>query len=220
MSFRFEKSLVVRAIFFVLMGVLLLSPRSGMAQTNGKGQLQSLDQKKIHASYTNGDFEEVIGSLDAFTHTGKPYNRGDSIFIAKYLAVIYTANPATREKGKGYMFRLLDLQPSAKIVDMFVSDEIHQIFERVKEEHEVRNESSQKTPLPELESNRYATPNPGQMKTPEPKTMPLPTSKVKAKKESSSAVFWIAGGVTIAAVTAYYFLQPKKPVDKNYVVPD
>jgi hypothetical protein len=56
------------------------------------------------------------------------YSLEDSIFIVKHLTVVYMANPATREKGKGYVFRLLELMPSVKIVDMFVSDEIDGIF--------------------------------------------------------------------------------------------
>ena len=40
---------------------------------------------------------------------------------AKHLAVVYTANPQTREKGKYFMRRLPALLPTAKLVDMYVS---------------------------------------------------------------------------------------------------
>jgi len=37
------------------------------------------------------------------------------------------------------MFRLLELLPSAKLVDMFVSEEIDRIFDKVRDEFNVRN---------------------------------------------------------------------------------
>ena len=100
-----------------------------------------LDKDGIHAAYNEGDFEKVIARIEGFTRAHPAFPKDDSIFIAKHLAVVYTANPATREKGKHYMFRLLELLPSAKIVDMFVSDEIDRIFERVKEEYAVRQKA-------------------------------------------------------------------------------
>ena len=103
-----------------------------------------LDRKSIHAAYNEGDFESVIARIEAFTSAHPTYAKDDSVFIAKHLAVVYTANPATREKGKHYMFLLLELSPSAKIVDMFVSDEIDRIFERVKEEFAVRQNAAVK----------------------------------------------------------------------------
>ncbi|MBW8886279.1 MAG: hypothetical protein JF616_00870 [Fibrobacteres bacterium] len=97
-----------------------------------------LDQKAIHNAYNEGDFEKVTKLIETFTKSNKTYSRGDSIFIAKHLAVVYSANPQTREKGKYYMYRLLEMMPSAELVDMFVSDEIDRIFEKVRKEFVAR----------------------------------------------------------------------------------
>jgi hypothetical protein len=83
----------------------------------------------------------VITSLEAYMRGNKTYSRADSVFIAKHLAVVYSANPVTREKGKYYMNRLLELMPSAKLVDMYVSDEIDRIFDKVREEFLSRQRS-------------------------------------------------------------------------------
>jgi hypothetical protein len=99
---------------------------------------ESLDQKKIHALYNNGDFEPVLQVLEAFMKHNKRYSHDDSVFIAKHLAVVYTSNPATREKGRYFMYRLLELLPSAKLVDMYVSEEVDRIFDKVREEFMVR----------------------------------------------------------------------------------
>jgi hypothetical protein len=97
--------------------------------------MEELNQKGIHNLYQNGDFEPVIDVLENFQKRIPEYSFSDSVFIAKHLAVVYTANPETREKGRYYMMRLLELLPSAKLVDMFVSEEIDRIFEKVREEH-------------------------------------------------------------------------------------
>ena len=117
----------------VLAGVL------GGILAGALGSENALNQIAIHYQYSDGDFPAVIKGIDAFTRTHKAYSREDSIFIAKHLAVVYTANPDTRERGKYYMYQLLDLIPSAELVDMYVSDEIEKIFSYVKKEHEVKN---------------------------------------------------------------------------------
>ncbi len=178
-----------------------------------------LDQNWIHNVYREGDFDVVVALIDTFTNHNATYSKDDSVFIAKHLAVIYSANPTTRELGKNYMFRLLDLLPSAKIVDMFVSDEIDHIFEKVREEYIVRQQSmGQETPN-HFESNQYAANKLAmQDKTDQGKAS---ASDDKKKKSSSHTGYWIAGGVTLVAVagTAFYFLQPKKSADKSYDLP-
>ena len=93
-----------------------------------------LNQKDIHAAYNEGDFDKVTALIDGFNKSNKTYSRADSIFIAKHLAVVYSANPQTREKGRYFMYRLLEMMPSAELVDMFVSDEIDRIFDKVRKE--------------------------------------------------------------------------------------
>jgi hypothetical protein len=110
------------------------APASSPAPTAAPAGGSALDQKAIHNAYNEGDFEKVTNLIESFTKANKTYSRADSIFIAKHLAVVYSANPQTREKGKYYMYRLLEMMPSAELVDMFVSDEIDRIFEKVRKE--------------------------------------------------------------------------------------
>jgi hypothetical protein len=98
-----------------------------------------LNQLAVHYQYNDGDFPAVIAAIDEFTRAHKTYSRADSIFVAKHLAVVFTANPDTREKGKYYMYQMLDLIPSGDLVDMYVSDEIERIFSYVKKEYDVKN---------------------------------------------------------------------------------
>jgi hypothetical protein len=227
MSNGLFKGQMIRAVFPVLLGLLLGPPvRIGAAEANDipPSPARVLNQKKIHQVYTEGDFDGVIVAIDSFTRANKTFSHSDSVFIAKHLAVIYTANPQTREKGKNYMFRLLNLLPSAKIVDMFVSDEIDHIFEKVREEYIVRQESLGQSPPTKLESNRYAAGKlnmnapPGT--APDPSRNPEPIAG--QAKGFPRSVYWIAGGITLAAIggAAFFLLQPEEPADRVYDLPE
>jgi hypothetical protein len=129
------------AEFLVFQGMARLSVLPILASLVVSGAFaggKPLNQIEVHYKYSDGDFPAVITSIEAFTHANKTYPRADSIFIAKHLAVVYTANPDTRERGKYYMYQLLELVPSAELVDMYVSDEIEKIFGRVKQEYEAK----------------------------------------------------------------------------------
>lgn len=196
-----SKGRTIRAVFALLSGFLLCLPGRATAQgaVAAPSPAPSLPQKEIRNAYSEGDFDGVIVAIDSFTQTHKTYSQNDSVFIAKYLAVIYTANPLTREKGKHYMFRLLNLQPSARIVDMFASDEINRIFESVREEYVVRRETLAQDGLAK------------------PASVPA-----VGRKGFSRPFYWVAGGITVAALgaAAFYLLQPERAPDKVYDLPE
>lgn len=176
-----------------------------------------LDQKGIHAAYNEGDFENVMKDIETFTSTHATYSHSDSIFIAKHLAVVYSANPGTREKGKYFMFRLLELLPSAKLVDMFVSDEIDRIFEKVREEYITRQKAFGVEETEMLPRRAPATTQAA------PEAGGAAASVKPAPKSGSGKALWIASGavLTTVGVAAVYFLaiadNPKE--DKVYDVP-
>jgi hypothetical protein len=193
----------------------------------GTGKAEVLDQKKIHGDYNEGNFEVVISALEAYLQRNNTYSRGDSVFIAKHLAVVYSANPATREKGKYYMNRLLELMPSAKLVDMYVSDEIDRIFDKVREEFLSRQRSFG------VEGSMVVTPDKAPRNADEAGADNPPSGelaggskpgKKSAKAGSSNSGYWIAAGtgVVAAGVLAYYLVtenEDNKAEDKIYVVP-
>lgn len=153
----------------------------------------ALDQKGIHNTYNNGEFESVISAIEAFTKANPVYQHADSVFIAKHLAVVYSAAPGTREKGKYYMYRLLDLEPAIKLIDMYVSDEIDRLFDKVKEEYYARNgvrpstvqTSTAKIPPAEIAQSPY-----------------LSTTKI---------LVWTAVGTAVigTGIATYFLMQPK-----------
>lgn len=173
----------------------------------------SLAQGKIHDLYNGGDFEPVIAVLETWIRNHKTYSHSDSVFIAKHLAVVYSANPQTLEKGKYYMFRLLELLPSAKLVDMYVSEEVDRIFARVREEFVTRQRAFG------VDTSRISLPD-----------RPRPDGAGSgAAPRKSRALLWtgIAAGGTLAAagIWAWYAgseseaAPPKEPVRVTVITP-
>jgi hypothetical protein len=191
-------------------------PSPSRAPAAGPGEL---DQKKIHSEYNDGNFEKVTAALEDFMAAHKTYSLQDSIFIAKHLAVVYTANPETREKGKYYMYRLLTLLPSAKLVDMYVSDEIDRIFDKVREEFISRQHSFG------VDTAHIAVPEKaptGARKNSAASEEPPRAAQAAPKKEGHTGM-WVAGGAAVAAAglaVAYFVIQAEPtPSDHVYRVP-
>jgi hypothetical protein len=98
----------------------------------------SLDTVAIHALYMDGEFEQALKKLEYARRMGWLKTHGDSVFAFKHLGVMYAATYETQETGKRYMYQLLTIEPSVRIMDMYASDMIYMIFKNVKAEYEIR----------------------------------------------------------------------------------
>lgn len=211
LSFRFPFSFVA-ALFLPS----LLLAETGKAKAPSASEL---DQKAIHSEYNDGDFDKVVKTIESFLASHPTYSRADSVFVAKHLAVVYSANPQTREKGKYYMYRLLEMVPSAELVDMFVSDEVDRIFDKVRKEFVLRqrnfgvdsnqmalpdrpNDNASKTELA-ASSTSKATPSSAQ-----------PSQQTQVSRKGVDPIWWwLAGGAVAlgAGITAAVIMsQPEK----------
>jgi hypothetical protein len=211
---------------------LAVSAFAAAAPPPAAAQAASLDQKAVHNAYNEGDFEKVTNLLEAYGKANKSYSRADSIFIAKHLAVVYSANPQTREKGKYYMYRLLEMMPSAELVDMFVSDEIDRIFEKVRKEFVARQKGfgvdSTQISTPERPSTGSAAS--AERASARPAVEPSgPSNEYKEASASGNGTFWkrngiwVAGGVGLAvAATVAYFVATSDdaPAPRTITIPN
>ncbi|MEO7427193.1 MAG: hypothetical protein ABI036_18540 [Fibrobacteria bacterium] len=129
------------AAFRILIVLALVLPGSPASAAP-----RALDQARIHASYNNGDFDKVIKELEAYQKADRFSFPGERVFLEKYLAVVYAANPGTRELGRYHMYRLLDLAPEADLLDMFVGEEVDAVFDKVRKEHSLRSKAAAPKP--------------------------------------------------------------------------
>lgn len=191
---------------------------------------QALDQKAIHGAYNEGDFEKVTTLIETFTKANKAYTRADSIFIAKHLAVVYSANPQTREKGKYFMYRLLEMMPSAELVDMFVSDEIDRIFEKVRKEFLARQQGfgvdSSQISMPDKPATGSAA-SAERSAAAQPKSGPSQEYLEGSRADKGSFWkrngMWVAGGVglAVAGTVAYLvYASDEPPQDRTIDIPN
>jgi hypothetical protein len=125
--------------------------------------------------------------------------------------VVYSASPETREKGRYYMMRLLELVPTAKLIDMFVSDEIDRIFEKVREEFYAKQHGFG---LDTLTLSLPARPG---------NTTGKPSPHAPEEVASDHAKYWIAGSAAIltlgGAAVALWVLDTPKPKPREIIVP-
>ncbi|MDB5051423.1 MAG: hypothetical protein JWO30_4494 [Fibrobacteres bacterium] len=182
---------------FLILALLCLAPLAASAAD------KELNQIAIHYKYNDGDFPAVISAIEQFTKSHKKYDRNDSVFIAKHLAVVYSASPETREKGKYYMYQLLELLPSAELVDMYVSDEIEKIFDRIRLDVAERHKEMA------APSTASATP-----------TATVAESGERGRYWKKPWVW--AGGAVVAGVAGFVIYETMSPNPKGrpeYVVP-
>ncbi len=193
------------------------SSRNPTVGTNPASNAVLLNQKEIHAAYNEGDFDKVLLLIGDFNHANKACSRADSIFISKHLAVVYSANPQTREKGKYFMYRLLEMMPSAELVDMFVSDEIDRIFDKVRKEFVSKQRGfgvdSSQISSPEKASTGSAASSKQTAAAQSPSGSGARSVRPEPDSFWKRNAFWIAGGTGVAiagvaAVLIYYSDSP------------
>ncbi|MBW8886129.1 MAG: hypothetical protein JF616_00100 [Fibrobacteres bacterium] len=178
----------------------------------------SIDHDALHHAYNEGDFDAVLKLTDPFTNGKETYSRSDSAFVFKHLAVVYSANPKTREKGKYYMYRLLEMLPSAELVDMYVSDEVDRLFDKVRKEFKSRQKNfgvdTTLISLPEKE------PAPKASVVAANSAPPPEAPKASGKKRIDPIWYWVAGGGVVvgAGIATVLLMQPSAPEGKTYVI--
>jgi hypothetical protein len=165
-------------------------------------EIPVLDTNAIHASYMDGEFESAIGQLEVALGKSLLKSHADSVFAYKHLGVMYAARYETMEKGKGYMYRLLSIEPTVKILDMYASEMIYMIFRNVQAEYQLR--------------------------TTDPKTL-SPVSAQQVQPDSAKGrpkagaeqhrvwPYWTAGALGLAGMgVAAYLLFQDHPLQPNH----
>lgn len=167
-----------------------------------------LDTATVRRLYLDGEFDPAIALLEETLKSKTGFSHDDSVFIFKHLGVMYAAKYETREKGKHYMHRLLEAEPTARIMDMYASDMIYMIFKNIQDEFDAsrRRLSRADTAL----GGGHGPAGKGR----------ADTASAKPAKQGSSAAVWVGAGATVAAAagvaTWYYFSDEPKTTTRNH----
>jgi hypothetical protein len=202
-----------RPWFFLLVSVAA----TWCASFGASAKTVQLNQEKIHWEYSEGNFDTVTGLLEGFLKSKSSCSRADSVFLNKHLGVVYAANPNTREKGRYFFFRMLEIHPDADLSDMFVSEDIDALFTKAKLESAARRKS-QKVDKSDLVAAPWKNMEPKNgisdtLKRP----VHVPTAKsspgksadpeLNAGNASSHPLLWTVAvaGLAAAAAGAYFY---------------
>ncbi len=203
------------AIFLYLLGgaittghAAIQSPPDTVSESKG----QSLNRTLVSEAYSDGDFDRVVSQLEADLAAPQGLSHSDSVFAYKYLSVVYCAYSKTKEKGKYYMFRLLELDPKAELTELFVSDEVDLAFAKVRREFAVTQAKQAKASSP----SSPTTPALSDGKGVEPESTDTKGKQLISNSSSPSRQpdrekhigYWVAGGALAAGVVtvATYFI--------------
>ena len=148
----------------------------------------SLDKETVSNCYFEGEFDKVQEALEYYRKNNPELSKEDQIFIYKYLSVVYATKPEEREKAESYMYQLIKLVPTIDLIDMYISDNIEAIFNKVKERYHRLNELSQKR----RESAKTD------------KDPPEKTKKSGTEKSSKKWIWWAAGGAAVGVAVVVF----------------
>jgi hypothetical protein len=161
-----------------------------------------LDQDAVRKLYGDGDFDPAINLLEAFQKSHSRFTREESLMVYKYLGVMYSADLATREKGKNYFYKLLKIDPDAKILDLYVSIVVQEIFKSTLDELMGQSSiASKRQAGPASGQGDGATPTNGMPGRRDPEA-PRPKPEVR---KSHAAYWWIGGAALAVGVGGYFF---------------
>lgn len=155
-----------------------------------------LNREKIKTCYYNGDFEEILKRLELFSHTHQSMNRMDSLFVFRYLGIIYASNPELETKGEGYLYTLIKMDPDVDFSDMLLSKELEQLIEKVR----MRYYKYHKKTLPSKAAQSAPVTTPVDAQSPD---------------KGSRKWLWAAGGTAIAALAVTTLIAVNKEPDKT-----
>jgi hypothetical protein len=153
------------------------------------------EQKALDRYYKSGDFQSVI-AIGESNLKSKLATYEDTVFIARYLGVVYASNPNTREKGRFWFRQLLLRAPEANLLDLIVSDAIDQAFTKTRNELLVETPANSK----QIET-KQAIPNPH-------------SNPEQRLEEPSHGGLWLLG-ISVVAAGAILSYEVLSPSEKN-----
>lgn len=186
---------------YLLLFALIVTPI--FASNTGK---TDLDMKSVQSNFREGELEVVKNLLESFLkHQSTIATRDEKIFAYKYLGVIYASNASDKLKAESYFNQLLPLAPNIELADMYVSQNIQDIFDKVKKDY---------LHTQEYRSHFDAFGNPIVSDNTTPKKNGPKKSEKQISPSSNSWIWWTTAGVAAiggAAILLWVIESEQKP---------
>jgi hypothetical protein len=193
-----------------------------------KKQTDALDKKTAKELYMSGEFDQLLALLENVRRERHLRDRDDSVFIYKYLGVVYGADTTTRRKAESFLYQMLRLDPKQDLVDLEVGDAIQTMFRDVRKRYDRTTKDSLNltngaTSPSESTSKRandslsgQASVNTTLQSATSGTSGQTPQSQGKAGATSNGfkddkTLFWIAGGaaaVTLVGIATLLLMSP------------
>jgi hypothetical protein len=195
---------------------------------------ENYDAMVLKTAYSDGEFEIGIEKGMKWWNQGKDLNHSDSLFISKYLAVMFGADEVTREKSKYFMHKMLTMDTTATVMDLYASDAIYKMFETVKTEFRLNQKpnsqsENQATALSHSNKNdslNLSTQTPGFEASTQKNgrsvtsMSTMPASKSRAEKPflTRSQWLWAAGGTALVGISVVAYMASSETPKSNEVL--
>jgi hypothetical protein len=182
---------------------------------------KTIDRDWVQSMYQGGELDAVKNKLQSLLKSRPVLSKADSIFVYKYMSVVTAADSGSKSIAKDYMYKLLTIQPSIDIIDMYVSESVYALFQDVRKEFNTRNAyaNNKQTIESGIDNASYEKSNTARNNDKQPIPMPNPREKetVRANGKSRTWLYWTLGGVALtgAAISAYYLTLEKEPTPKT-----
>ena len=165
----------------------------------------------------SGEFETLVALLENVRRERRLRDKEDSVFIYKFLGVIYGSNDGTRKKAEAFLYQMLKLQPQEDLSALGVGDSVEAIFERVRLRFNKAHEDS----LAALgihptivEAKVAPAPAPAPVSTPTQSANAAdfgPRAKPEKKRGFPKWVWMTGGGVVAAGAVTGIILVSQEP---------
>lgn len=156
------------------------------------------DSSAIQKAYSDGEFDQGIQLATKAWKLGAGLSRADSVFLCKYLAVMLGADNAKRENSKYYMNKMLNLDSTETVMNLYASDAIYAMFATVKTEFHLQQKSA---PSPSSSSvARHNNPPPTAKNATGDAAPPHPASRSAKAHPNRSKWLWAIGGTALVGV--------------------
>jgi hypothetical protein len=113
------------------------APAASTAKPPAKSKAKPLiNKKEVEELYHAGEFDQLIALLENMRRERGMRDREDSVFIYKYLGVVYGADMSTRRKAESFLYQMLKLDPKQDLEELEVGDAILDMFHEVRKRYD------------------------------------------------------------------------------------